>query len=222
MNERWVRPVDIYCERLDPSFWAEPLNAVTNFAFLVAAGVGVAAARGTDRGVILLAALTAMIGIGSFLFHTFATAWAALADVVPIALFIVACLGLILERLIGLGRAWAVGLALLFVPVSALLVGALRPLAAATIGSSIAYLPALLALLSCTALLWQRRHPAAPTLLHTALLFAASLTFRTIDQPLCGVWPFGTHWLWHLLNAAVLARLMRTVAAFAPVDYSSK
>jgi hypothetical protein len=33
----WTQAVDIYCERLGPGLWAEPLNAVTNVAFFVAA-----------------------------------------------------------------------------------------------------------------------------------------------------------------------------------------
>lgn len=224
MSERWTRPIDAYCERLDPSFWAEPVNAATNAAFLVAAAAGVVASRGgADRGVTLLAALTAIIGVGSFLFHTFATVWAALADVVPISLFIVVGLVLILRRLVGLHAAWAVGLGVAFLPASTLLVGALRPLADVTIGASVGYLPPLVALLACTAVLRRRRHPAAPALLTTAALFAVSLTFRTLDGPLCAAWPLGTHWLWHLLNAVVLARLMRTLAAFGPtVTHASK
>ncbi len=223
MSDRWTRPIDAYCERLDPSFWAEPVNAATNAAFLVAAAVGLAASRGTDRGVMLLALLTAAIGVGSFLFHTFATAWAALADVAPIALFIIVSLALILRRLVGLGWGWAWALALAFVPASAMLVRALRPFVEAMIGSSVAYLPPLLALLGCTAVLWRRHHPAAPALLTTATLFAVSLTFRTLDEPLCAAWSLGTHWLWHLLNAVVLARLMRTLAAFTSTEvHSSK
>ena len=35
----WSQPVDLYCERLDPSFWAEPLNAFTNLSFLIAAAI---------------------------------------------------------------------------------------------------------------------------------------------------------------------------------------
>lgn len=31
----WTAPVDICCERLDASFWAEPLNAVSNLAFMI-------------------------------------------------------------------------------------------------------------------------------------------------------------------------------------------
>jgi len=29
--------IDLYCERLGPGIWAEPINALTNLAFLVAA-----------------------------------------------------------------------------------------------------------------------------------------------------------------------------------------
>jgi hypothetical protein len=107
-DARWTRPIDASCEQLDPAFWAEPVNALTNTAFLVAGGVGLAASRGRDRGVLVLAVLTALVGIGSFLFHTFATACAALADVVPIALLIVACLVVVLRRPVGLSGAWAV------------------------------------------------------------------------------------------------------------------
>ena len=33
----WFRYIDIYCERTAPGFWDEPLNAVSNAAFLIAA-----------------------------------------------------------------------------------------------------------------------------------------------------------------------------------------
>ena len=29
--------IDIYCERIEPGLWAEPLNAITNLAFIIAA-----------------------------------------------------------------------------------------------------------------------------------------------------------------------------------------
>lgn len=212
MDESWSRAIDGYCERLDPSFWAEPLNALTNAAFVAAAAIGAASARRHDPGVLLLAGLTMAIGIGSFLFHTVATAWAALADVVPIGLFILACLVLILHRLIDLSRPWALALGLAFAPASAILTSLSRPLAEPTIGSSAGYLPPLLALLASAALLLARGHPAARPMLATAGLLALSLTLRTLDQPLCGELPLGTHWLWHLLNAVVLGRLMVTLA----------
>jgi hypothetical protein len=33
----WSTPLDLYCERTDLSFWAEPVNALSNAAFLIAA-----------------------------------------------------------------------------------------------------------------------------------------------------------------------------------------
>jgi hypothetical protein len=37
-----------------------------------------------------------------------------------------------------------------------------------------------------------------------AVVLVISLAFRTIDAPLCAGWPLGTHFLWHLLNGAML------------------
>jgi hypothetical protein len=37
-----------------------------------------------------------------------------------------------------------------------------------------------------------------------ALILLVSLTFRTLDEPLCAVLPVGTHFLWHVLNATML------------------
>jgi hypothetical protein len=76
-----------YCERgLDPAFWAEPLNALSNAAFLIAAWWAWRTWRQSlqaGQAELGLVALLAVIGAGSFLFHTFATRWAALADVIP-------------------------------------------------------------------------------------------------------------------------------------------
>ena len=33
----WTASIDGYCERLDTGFWAEPVNAASNLAFVVAA-----------------------------------------------------------------------------------------------------------------------------------------------------------------------------------------
>jgi len=85
----WNAQVDGYCERLDPTFWAEPVNAVTNAAFLIAAYVIWRRVRGHGLPLaMLLVAILAIIGVGSFLFHTFATRWAGVADVLPILLYI--------------------------------------------------------------------------------------------------------------------------------------
>ena len=82
-----------YCERGgNPAFWAEPFNAISNGAFLIASLLALiawarmpAARRGlAELGLILTVAI---IGIGSFLFHTIATRWSAIADIAPIGAF---------------------------------------------------------------------------------------------------------------------------------------
>lgn len=203
----WTQPIDAYCERLGAGFWAEPLNAVSNLAFLVAAAAGFALWRragGRDRPVCLLAGLVAVIGIGSFLFHTFANRWSSLADVLPIALFIYAYFFLALHRLVGLGR-WAAGLG------TAAFLGASilsEPLFQGLVGSSAGYVPALFAMLGIGGYLVATGHRAGPAVLAAGTVFAVSLGLRMADAPLCADWPLGTHFLWHVLNAVTLGLLL--------------
>ncbi|HMA13581.1 MAG: hypothetical protein ACM35H_00245 [Bacteroidota bacterium] len=205
------RYIDLYCERLGPGLWAEPLNAVTNLAFIVAALLLVAALRRAepavrrDPAILALTALIFLIGLGSGLFHTFATTWAVLADVIPIALFILLYMYLALRRMVAL-PLWGCWLGVAVV----LLLTVVMPLG---FGFSVStYGVALVAMLGVGGFLhFGRRHPAGPRILVAAGLFALSLAFRTADLPLCVTLPMGTHFLWHILNAAVLYSLVRTM-----------
>jgi hypothetical protein len=204
----WTAPIDAYCERLDASFWSEPVNAVTNAAFLVAALLAFRdwRARGQgDPAALLLIVIVALVGIGSFLFHTFATRWAALADVLPIALFINIYFCLALRRLVRLSWPFAVFGTLLFLGASQ----ALGPLFARVAGSSGGYLPALAAIFGVAAALALQPRSGAGTLAATGTVFALSLAFRTADMPACEAFPLGTHFVWHCLNALVLFLLIR-------------
>ena len=100
----WTAAVDAYCERTNESFWAEPLNAWSNLAFFAASVIGLSLwslRGGRDRIGLILCLLVAVIGAGSFLFHTFATRWASLADIIPIALFVYIYFALALSRFFG-------------------------------------------------------------------------------------------------------------------------
>ena len=87
----------------------------------------------------------------------------------------------------------------------------LRPL----LSGSAAYAPALLALVVTGSVLAARSHRVGRYLLAAAAVFFVSLTLRTLDEPLCSVLPSGTHFLWHLLNAATLAILLVAAARHA-------
>lgn len=66
--------IDIYCERLDFSFWAEPLNAITNLSFALAGLWGLYLYKqNASRWTKIFGILAIIVGIGSFLFHTFGT-----------------------------------------------------------------------------------------------------------------------------------------------------
>lgn len=207
----WFRAIDAYCERTGPGFWAEPLNALSNAAFLLAAlAAWRLATRRGDRAGQGLALLLAVIGVGSFLFHTVARLWAMLADVLPIQAFILGYLGVATVRLF---RApwWAGGIAVAaFVPLSRAGTGLIE----ATLGpldGSAAYAPVPL-LIAAYALALVRRDPTAARGLGIgAGLLAVSLVFRTLDAAVCPGWPLGAHFLWHLLNAVMLWWMIRVL-----------
>ena len=108
----WTEQLFRYCERgAEAAFWAEPLNALSNAAFLLAAiAAGRELARWPTGGrrtfEALLVLLVAVIGIGSFLFHTLATRWAMYADVIPIGLFMLAYWGYTLRAYLPLDTTY--------------------------------------------------------------------------------------------------------------------
>ncbi len=210
-----------YCERLSAAFWAEPLNAISNGAFILAAILGFVLWRragGRDLVAGLMIGLVFAIGIGSFLFHTMPARWTLLADVVPIQLFAFSCFGLALRRFLGLSPATSlVGMAL-FVAAAFGLSAALGPLLPAGMRGSAGYAAFVLGLFGVAlALRLRGMAPAAQRLLALAgFVFAVSLTLRSLDSVACGSVPFGLHWAWHLLNAVVLALLLRALIAHGP------
>jgi hypothetical protein len=208
----WSTPIDLYCERTDPSFWAEPLNAVTNAAFLIAAAAAFAKwnrRREPDLPVLALIVVAAMVGFGSFIFHTLATRGAAYFDTIPIAVFIYGYFLLAMRRFLRLG--WILTGAILagFAVVSH---GLAFVVPRGFLNGSYAYLPAL------TALLWVayrvKDEAQQGTIFLAAGLFALSLSFRTIDLTICAVLPLGTHFLWHSLNGVVVYMLLQAAMRY--------
>lgn len=196
-----TRALDGYCERLDPGYWAEPVNALSNVAFVLAAAIcwrrvgDLVLAR-------LLCAVLALIGIGSYLFHTHAQVWSAYADVLPIA-------GFILLFLYGVNRhvwSWPMGWALLgtfaFLPYAALSIPLFQRLPFFSISAS--YWPVTTLILIYAILLCRRAPATARGLAIGGGLLAVSLSFRSLDMAVCPVLPMGTHFVWHLLNGAML------------------
>ncbi len=234
----WSKKVFAYCERgLNPAFWAEPVNATTNVAFLVAALAALVLLyrepnhkRTLVRHVLI--ALVFVIGVGSFLFHTFATRWAAVADVAPIGIFMLAYLFFAMRRFVGANIFWSlVGLAVF---VGAMMAAGRLQCWDGQVGlnldipegargrclnGSVSYLPAWGAMLLIGAYLTAfqsdalSRRRTGPLVLGAGVIFTASVAFRSLDMALCqsvviAGTAIGTHFMWHVLNAVTLFLLL--------------
>lgn len=209
----WHRQIDGYCERLEPGLWAEPVNLVTNALFVL---VGVIAwqrsaplaARGLYSGQVL-AVILCIIGIGSALFHSFATRWASAADVLPIGIFVLSYIYVSNRDFAGLGKYWAIPATLIGFALLWPLASGIRMIWPQAGGNALYGAVCLLIFLYAVALI-----PVLPRtggrLLAGALILALSITARALDLPLCEDWPLGTHFLWHVLNAVMLGWMIET------------
>jgi len=193
--------LDLYCERLGPGLLAEPLNALSNAAFFVAAGLLWRLARREEP---VLIALICAIGVSSALFHTVATAWARWLDIGSILVFQLAFLWRYARGVFH----WRVAAAAAFVA-AFLAVALYARTFPQLLGGSLMYAPAIAALVGLAAL----KGPGQPLLAGAAAIFALSLTLRTLDEPLCAQFPPGTHFFWHLLNPVVLYLCVRALVA---------
>ena len=163
--------------------------------------------RVADAHIVLLTALIVCIGIGSFLFHTFATGWAALADVIPIMLFQLCYLYVYGRCFLKAGRAQAMIIPLGFIAVSYII--GLWP--GDTLNGSIFYGASVLFLTGVAIYHQYKQWTGKSLLIAASVLFLISLTFRTIDEEICDIIPFGTHFMWHILNGVVLFLLVQVL-----------
>jgi len=232
--------VFLYCERgTNTALWAEPINAISNAGFFLAALVAwqlllwrPREERNADH--YLLIALAFLIGFGSLAFHLYADEGTSLADVIPIGLFMLVYLGFALNRLLRVPPGWTVLLAIGFTALVGVamhvkcwdggigFVGSAPADAKLCLNGSVGYLPALGALIIIGMALVERHHRAGPYVVWAAAIFAISIVFRTLDLALCDQVVIngrnvGTHFIWHLLNAVVLFLLLRASLEAGPV-----
>jgi hypothetical protein len=199
--------MDVYCERIGPGLLAEPLNALSNISFLLAAWAAWVLAKRSgalSAGVRVLIALAASVGIGSILWHTYPVSLTLILDIVPILIFLIWYIWLYTRNVIGMRSLFAVASVAAFllatflaIPYSGVLHGAL------------VYTPGLMVALVLGAFHATERRVARFTLLAAAGVYLAALFFRTIDNEVCPVLPIGTHFLWHLLIGLVTYLAMR-------------
>ena len=198
----WFETIDGYCERIDASFWSEPLNAVTNVVFLMAA-IWVLRRKELNNKARALAFILGMIGIASFLFHSVATAWAGALDALFILLFTLLYIFIASEDFLGLSRRSALVVTLGYFPLSVVVEWLTLPLS--FLGSTRIYIPILVLITLYSLILYKKFPYLSRGLAMGALLLTISMFARSVDLPLCETIPIGTHFLWHVINAIMLA-----------------
>ena len=206
--------MDAYCERTAPGLLNEPLNAITNASFLIAAWAAWLLARRSGRlsaGLQALIWLAASVGIGSILFHTVPNGWTLILDIVPILLFLVWFFWLYLRGLARLPTplVWAVIAAFLAASASAQAFGNV-------LHGALYYTPALIFVLVLGVYHARERADGRYLLFAGAGAYALALVFRTIDQEVCPVFPIGTHFLWHSLVGLAAYLAMRCLIVSRP------
>ena len=211
------KPIDIYCERLDIGIWAEPINAVTNVAFILAAIIMWLRCKNLVEGKIL-SFLLFSIGCGSFLFHTYAQTWAALLDVTAILIFILTYIFVANRRFLGWSKMVSLIGVILFFPYQLLLVSILSNIQ--FFGSSVHYIPVAILICIYAGLLRKFEPNLSRGLFIGATILCLSIVFRTIDEPLCSILSVGTHSVWHILNAIMLSWMIEILRRHMLAGYS--
>jgi hypothetical protein len=188
---------------------AEPLNAVSNISFLLAAWAAWVLAKRTgtlSTGVRALIALAAFVGIGSILWHTYPMMLTLILDIVPILIFLIWYVWLYTRTVIGMRSLFAVA------SVAAFLLGTFLAIPYSDVlHGALVYTPGLMVALVLGVFHATERMVARFTLLAAAGVYMAALFFRTIDHEVCPVLPIGTHFLWHLLIGLVTYLAMRSM-----------
>jgi hypothetical protein len=194
------------CEAIADGFLREPVSAVSSLAYVVAAVLVLALARGRrtpPRAVPVYAALVAGIGVGSVVQHGPDPAWADLAHDLPLVatLCLVAADGVAALR--GRDRSWWWWVA----PTAALVPAIVLVPRPADVAQAVVAAVAVV-----VTLLRVRRTPAArPRVLVAVGLLGVGAAVGTLSRaggPLCdptSLWQ--GHAVWHVLSAAALVVL---------------
>ena len=211
------KPIDIYCERLDIGIWAEPVNAITNVAFILAAIIMWLRCKNLVECKIL-SFLLFSIGCGSFLFHTYAQTWAALLDVTAILIFILTYIFVANRRFFACSKMVSSIGVILFFPYQLLLASILSNIQ--FFGSSVQYIPVAILIFIYSGLLRKSEPNLSYGLFIGASILCLSIIFRTIDEPFCSISSVGTHFVWHILNAIMLSWMIEILRRHMLAGYS--
>lgn len=213
-----------YCEQALETGVFEPINTLTNLFFMAAGALMLYRLKKHNRldaKGIYLSALLIIIGIGSFAWHFYRIRATLIADSAPIALFVLSFLYFYLKKMAA--KTWHILALFIGFFVYTIVLGRLISDFAEQLylgNGGMGYTIAISYFFWLQ--IYTARHAAGllrPALI-SGLLFLLSIFFRQVDAFVCESIPFGTHFLWHTLNAVVLYLFIELL--YRPLDKGKK
>jgi len=189
-----------YCERTSLEAFAEPVNAISNIAFILC-GIIIFFRKGMKLNP--LPYLVIFIGLSSFLFHYIPSNFFSTLDVFSILLFVIIYNIMLTKNILNYSFLYSFLSSLILILIS-FLIGIL--LHKTVIGSSSFYVG--LVLYMVYIFFFLKKVSNVRYFFIATFLFIISLVFRTIDIYICNYIFFGTHFIWHILNSLVIYYLI--------------
>ncbi|TSA45222.1 hypothetical protein D4R52_02900 [bacterium] len=195
-----VKNFPIYCEKVTGFWLTEPLNALTNLAFLIGAYYlykFIRINRVKSHLSIFLVGLMVAVGLGSLSWHVHRSEVTLLLDRLPIYIFFSFVIYFAIQTLTK-NKIFTIAVSALlaiiyyvfftYIPGINVFYGLLRFVFAFIILATLNFLI-------------KREYGSEYNLIIPLTIFAAALIFRTLDLFVCPLFPLGTHFLWHIFIA---------------------
>ncbi len=198
-----------YCERTADDIFSEPLNSITNLAFILIAFF-IFRKYSKSQYSFIFSGLIFFIGVGSFLLHTFPSRLTALVDVIFILFFILFFLYIVFRKVIHLSITYSLAMSLV-APILYFYIGRALKAEFPNIGDSSFYIIILMHMILICLYLFYKNIDNIRYIIISSSIFAFSIFFRVIDHIFCDINVNGTHFVWHILNSLVLYFLVKFI-----------
>ena len=197
----FFKSMDVYCERVDSTYWSEPVNAISNLGFvLVGLFLLTKLEDKSDKWSVYFILNLIVIGIGSFLFHTHANVWSLFADIIPIMVIVTTFFFYSFKNILKYSGARSSVFTFGIIGLGVYL----NTLKLSYFNGSEAYFNVLAGLLFFSFILNKKDRVLSYKFVKATFVFVISLVFRSIDSSVCEAFPLGTHFLWHLNNSFLI------------------
>ncbi len=188
-------------------FWGEPLNSVSNIAFIIAS-ILVYVKYKNIRDIMFFSILIFLIGLSSFLFHTLPNTYTRILDIFSIISYLIFYLYYLNSKILKIH--FFKTFLIIFTCISFSILSSIY-LKFYYIGDSSFYLPIILLLMGYYFIFKIKKIKSAKLYLIGTIVFIFSLTFRVLDNKYCPLTYIGTHSLWHVLNSVVIVLTLKAL-----------